>query len=802
MTTVSVMRTLGQTGAATGAPPQWTLLRERVAALHAQIPGQTLAGLATAVVLLVVQEYAVASQLGGFAVAIAITQILRLGLWLARRRGIPRLDHQRWEQLFLAGTALSALTIGAAAARLLLMPDSNSQIIALFLLAPPVAVALTLAPASFRAAAASAVLMLGVPALALLFGDTPSAPWLEAMLLIMLGLILWVSSQLERHATALNESARHCAELETSLAAQSYLASRTRETLENVLGCVKFGVAIYDRNLNLVACNDIYADICPHNPEVMREGSPFELILRSFMRTNSFSRDEEDRRVEHYLARFGADSEIEDHQQEYTLEDGRMVRFLGQRMADGGWVFTIADLTSGRKAAAEAMLHVSRHDSLTGLPNRAMIRRTLERAVARASRRPGLVAVMLFNLSGFRSINEGLGTAIGDETLTEVARILTDHCGKNDSVGRLGGDEFAIISTDLTSAEGAAERARVLADALRVPLEIDGAKVELGVAVGITLYPHDSSTPDELLRNAGVALARAREQDKNGVVMFDKDMQREMQARAAMEIDIRANIDSHHFSFQYQPQIDLQTKQLVGVEALLRWNHPERGWVSPDKFIPVAELSRLIIPLTERMLPEVCVQARTWDNRGLPPFKIAVNLSPIHIREGSFPAFLKETLAAFQMRADRFEFEITETVMMTDSDVAVGTLRALEAMGASLAIDDFGTGYASISYLRQFPVSKLKIDRSFVHELTEDPNARAIVEAVTRLGHSFGLRVVAEGVETEHQAQALAAIGCDMAQGYLFSRPQTGDDFSRWAEERFVRSVVMPWPRSNGVAAE
>ncbi|MDA5192639.1 putative bifunctional diguanylate cyclase/phosphodiesterase [Govanella unica] len=781
-------------------------LKDRVTTLYSQTPAQVLTGLVTSLILLIFQNYLGISGLTGFAIAIAATQLLRLGPWIYFRRVPPRHGQRLWysraETFFLLCSALAALTIGLTAADILVLADRNSQFLVIFLMAPPLAISLTLAPASAHASSLNAMLILGVPALLHLLSPTPDLLQVEARLLVMMGLLLWVSFRLERQANALNETVRQCAELEAHLASQAYLANRTRETLQNVLGCVSFGIAIYDRHLHLTALNAAYVELFPQNSGLIREGARLEDVHRLLFQYHDPIDDLANHRILIFLKKISEEPTATDHRLEHTLVDGRIIHIHAQRMPDNGWVLTTMDMTSGRKAATEAMLHLSRHDSLTGLPNRTMIRRNLERNVTRASRPRDLVAVMLFNLSGFRSINDGFGTDIGDEILLNVAQRLNQNCDKSDTVGRLGGDEFAVISTVLSSPHAVEQQARVLANALRQPIEINGQKIDLGVAAGITIYPHDQSSPDELLRNAGHALNRARSADKNSIVLFDQGMQKELQARAALEIDIRANLDSHQFSFHYQPQIDLQSKQLVGVEALLRWNHPERGWVSPDQFIPVAEMSRLIIPLTERMLPEVCEQARIWDSRGLPPFKIAVNLSPIHIAEGSFPAFLRETLAAFNLRAERFEFEITETAIMGNSELAIESLREIEATGATLAVDDFGTGYASISYLRQFPVSKLKIDRSFVMELTLDPNARAIVAAVTRLGHSFGLKVVAEGVETEAQAQALTAIHCDMAQGYLFSRALTGDDLSRWAEERFVRSVVTNWTRPQSGTAE
>ncbi len=770
----------------------WALHRERVLTLYSQTPYQALASIMAAAALSLFFPIANAFIVLMWMLGIIATQTVRMAFWGAQRRQLLRISHHSWEHIYLGLTLVNATIIGCCGAYFLTTTSAMGQILALFFMFLPGGVSLTLAPASFRAAMLSIGPIAGIPLILLSFSSTDLAPWIQALLGVVLAVLGWVTWQLERRTTGLSEAARHCAELETSLATQSYLAQRTRETLQNVLDCVKTGVAVYDADLRLMAWNENYTDIHAEATNLVQEGSSLEITLRHLSHGSSTIKAENDRTIADYLRHLTDGAQRDEVKMEFTLEDGRIIEINSRQTADRGWVLTLTDLTSGRKAATEAMLHVSRHDSLTGLPNLASIRRGLERTVSTANRTKGLVTVMMLNIGGFREISGRLGAATSDDILVEVSRRLLDNCRKEDIVGRLGGGEFAIISNGLNTITDVEQQARRLEELLCLPMDINHKNITISLDIGITVYPFDNGSPEELLRNAGIALARARQLDQNNVVMFDGDMQREMQARTAMEADIRANIGSHYFMFHYQPQIDLKTKQLVGVEALLRWHHPDRGWVSPDKFIPIAELSRLIIPLTERMMPEVCLQAKAWDVRGLPPFKIAVNLSPVHIRSGAFPSFFEELLKTYNLKPDRFEFEITESVMMTDSTEAIETLRHLERLGSSLAIDDFGTGYASISYLRRFPVNKLKIDRSFINEVTHDAGARAIVEAVTRLGHSFGLTVVAEGVETEDQATALQIMGCDTAQGYLFSRPLLGDDFSIWAENRFTPPPSIP----------
>ncbi|HEY8351670.1 MAG TPA: EAL domain-containing protein [Sphingomonadales bacterium] len=773
-------------GAERGKTADWPRLRERVAALYRQIPIQVLAGLLSLVILLVQLSGRMATMpLLGWAGLVLLCLAFRWGVGRVERRAALKLGMREWERLWFMAALPGAVALAAAIGHSLAQVPAENRLMLLGSVIPAAAGGLVLSTASFRAAALTLVPLFLLPALSLILMEgLPSD--LASLCAVMLALLLCVAWQLERQALTIAETSRQCAALEAHLATQSYLTNRSRDVLNGVLECIKAGIAVFDRNLCLVAWNDEYASLFPDDAEVLQEGRPVEAVLRAFYRSFGHSKQQEDRVIEACTARLRPDAPDDVLRAEHVLPDGRTIEVTGQRTLEDGWVFTVSDLTVQRKATAEALIHISRHDSLTGLPNRATIRRSLERAVAAAGRNSNLVTVITINIGGFRTINDGLGTLAGDAVLVEVARILRRQCSERDILGRLGGDEFAVISTADRNAAEAEARAHRIVRALREPIEANGKAVTVGAAAGVTVYPVDQSNPDELLRNSGAALARARAAENQPVVMFDRHMQQEMQARAALEADLRATIDSHHFMFQYQPQVDLKTRQLVGVEALLRWHHPERGWVTPDKFIHVAELSRLIIPLTETMIPEICMQARAWDARGLPPFKIAVNLSPVHIRKGGFETFLEKTLAAHGISPDRLEFEITESVTMTDSAEAVETLRRLEALGVSLAIDDFGTGYSSISYLRRFPVNKLKIDRSFVSEVTTDRGARAIVEAVIRLGHSFGQLVVAEGAETEEQVAALQAIGCDVVQGYFFSKPLHPDELARWVEERYL----------------
>lgn len=432
-----------------------------------------------------------------------------------------------------------------------------------------------------------------------------------------------------------------------------------------------------------------------------------------------------------------------------------------------------------RKKAEERIRYLSNYDSLTRLPNRVLFRDHLYQAVSHARQTRGALAVMFIDLDRFSRVNDTLGHDVGDQLLMIVAsRINAAAAPYAETIARIGGDEFAIIQTRLPNADAAAALAQRVEEAVNQPTDLDGIEVRVGANVGIAIFPQDGEDPDHLIKNADMAMYRAIRSETESMFFFSNEMNDEARLRLSLEGDLRKALSQGHLRLFYQPQIDVATRRIIGCEALLRWNHPEKGMISPARFIPVAEDSGLILPIGEWVLEQALQQARAWQDAGLPEITMAVNISAVQFRQQGLVERVRDAVESSGISADRLELELTESMLMQDAHEAVQLLKSLSDLGAQLAIDDFGTGYSSLSYLKQFPVDKLKLDQSFVRHMVEDHNDAVIARATIMLGHSLGLEVIAEGVETEEQYEYLRAEGCDVVQGYLFGRPMPGDDLA------------------------
>jgi diguanylate cyclase (GGDEF)-like protein len=448
---------------------------------------------------------------------------------------------------------------------------------------------------------------------------------------------------------------------------------------------------------------------------------------------------------------------------------GRVLRVMEQPMQGGGWVATFEDITEWQKAQAQ-ISHMARHDALTNLPNRTLFREQLEQALRHAKRNDH-IAVLCLDLDHFKGINDSLGHPIGDDLLREVAGRLTDCVREDDTVCRLGGDEFAIVQVCSDPQSSPTNLASRLIEVVSAPYEIQGHQIAIGVSIGIAVAPDDGSQPDQLLKNADLALYRAKEDGRGLFHFFEIGMDARAQARRLLEVDLRGALLRSEFLVYYQPIHDLKANRVVGFEALVRWNHPLRGMIAPLNFIPLAEETGLIVPLGDWVLRTACADAAGWSQ----DVCVAVNLSPAQFRSRNLVPSVVSALAVSGLAACRLELEITESVLLQDSDVTLATLHKLRALGVRISMDDFGTGYSSLSYLRSFPFDKIKIDRSFVSELARD-DSMAIVRAVTGLGKSLGISTTAEGVETNEQLALLRLEGCTEVQGYLFSPPRPAED--------------------------
>ncbi len=436
-------------------------------------------------------------------------------------------------------------------------------------------------------------------------------------------------------------------------------------------------------------------------------------------------------------------------------------------------VADIASLTDAirpallRKVTEERIRFVAHHDDLTQLSNRLMFQERLNKALAGARSGDHGFALLCLDLDGFKLVNDTRGHEIGDAVLVAVAQRLRENIRDGDTVARTGGDEFAIVQSCAGQPFAATALAQRLLHAISKPFELQGRRSVIGVSIGIALYPQDGETPDALLRNADTALYQAKEAGRNSFRLFNETMQVHQQERILIEQDLRDAIEGRHFTLAYQPVCDSMSLRIVGFEALLRWSHRLRGPIQPDQFIPLAETSGLIVPLGRWALESACAEAATWD----PPVCLSVNLSPLQFRQPDLPQQIADVLERTGLPAERLDLEVTEGLLLDESDLVLKTMRGLKEKGIRITLDDFGTAYASLSYLRRFPFDRIKIDKSFIRGICDDDSTLAIVEAILSLGDRLNLAVVAEGAETERELDVLRKLGCRLVQGYLSGRP-------------------------------
>jgi len=441
------------------------------------------------------------------------------------------------------------------------------------------------------------------------------------------------------------------------------------------------------------------------------------------------------------------------------------------------------DVTA-RKEMESRLVHLASHDALTGLPNRNLLADRLGQALISAARHGRAAGALFLDLDRFKVINDSLGHNAGDRLLKAVAERLQDGVREGDTVARLGGDEFVMILDDMAQPQDAALVAQKILESFVQPFHVEipeaGGAQEFffTTSIGISLYPSDGEDVDTLLKNADTAMYRAKERGGNSYQFFTPEMDLRARKRLSLESALRNALERREFVLHYQPQIDLATQNVIGAEALLRWNHPEQGLIAPADFIPLLEETGLIVPVGEWVLREACAQATAWRQAGLPPLRMAVNLSARQLRHERFADTVATALADTGMDPDGLELEITESAVMQQVEACLETLRQIHALGVQISMDDFGTGYSSLSHLKLLPIDTVKIDRSFVRDIPADENDAAIVQAIIVLAHTLRLNVIAEGVETQEQLEFLRAHGCDAMQGYLFSRPLPAEAFA------------------------
>ncbi len=545
---------------------------------------------------------------------------------------------------------------------------------------------------------------------------------------------------------------------------------QTNLQFEAALSNMSQGLCQYDGQRRLRVVNARFREMFALSPEVLRLGASHAEVLGLSLLAGVEDPQKREEALEEQETLVGRSETGVTFRE---LADGRVVAISHQPVRDGGWVATFEDITDRRRAEAQ-ILFMARHDALTSLPNRVLFNERMDQALAQAGRQQPF-AVLCLDLDHFKAVNDTLGHLVGDQLLRQVAERLQGCVREVDTVARLGGDEFAVVQMGLDRPEDAGLLAQRIVSVIGEPYDLDGHRVAVGISAGIAVAPTDGTSGETLLKNADLALYRAKAEGRNTSCFFEPGMDARLQARRRIELDLRRALTEEQFHLAFQPLFDLATDRVSGFEALLRWTHPEQGVIPPSEFIPIAEEVGLIVPLGEWVLGRACQEACTWPEH----VKVAVNVSPAQFRSMRLVQCVTEVLARTGLRAERLELEITESVLLHNSDSVLETLHQIRDLGVHISMDDFGTGYSSLSYLRSFPFDKIKIDQSFIRDLPGSSDSLAIVRAIIGLGSTLGMRVTAEGVETAEQMAGLRAARCDQVQGYLLSRPCPGAEVQR-----------------------
>jgi diguanylate cyclase (GGDEF)-like protein len=550
--------------------------------------------------------------------------------------------------------------------------------------------------------------------------------------------------------------------------------------LDAALTNMSQGLTMFDSQARLVICNQRFIAMYRLEAENIRPGDTFRHIIDRRVANGTFSGNP-DHFIHNHHAAIKSGSQVT---QFVELDDGRTIAVVRQPLPGGGWVATHEDVTERRQAEMK-ISHMARHDALTDLPNRVLLRERLNEALAQVDRGQRL-AVLYLDLDQFKNVNDSLGHPVGDELLRIVAARLRDCVRETDTISRVGGDEFFIIQSGIGDATDAERLARRLVEVIRAPYDLQGHRIMIDASIGIALAPADGSDADDLLKNADMALYGAKADGRGVYRFFEPHMDARMKERRALEIALRKAFENGEFELYYQPVLNLDKGDIRCCEALLRWHHPERGMVSPVEFIPVAEEIGLIVALGEQVIRWACADAANWPD----DICVAVNLSPTQLAsKGLLPAVL-ESLASSGLPPHRLELEITEAVLMQNSEVTLRTLHQLRALGIRISMDDFGTGYSSLSYLRSFPFDKIKIDRCFIKGLGDGTESDAIVHAVAGLADRLGMTTTAEGVETREQLDLVRNLGCTDVQGFYYSPPVPVRELSKLLGGPSVRKIA------------
>ena len=554
-----------------------------------------------------------------------------------------------------------------------------------------------------------------------------------------------------------------------------HMTRKDEQLLQTVLNNMSQGVLMFDSETRLTFCNQRYLELYGLSSEIVKPGCHLRELLKHRIELGNFSGD-----ADEYVARLKSGiAEGKTFNNVVNLPDGRAFSVVNKPIPGGGWLATHEDVTE-RQRSEDRIAHMARHDALTDLPNRMLLLEQLNHEIKRVKRGECL-AVLCLDLDQFKSVNDALGHHIGDELLKLVGERLRGCTRELDVVARMGGDEFAIIMTQMEQAADAATLSKRIRDSVIKPYQVEGHQIVTDISIGISVAPMDAVESAELLRNADMALYDAKSDGRGTFRFFEPEMNTRMKVRRELEMDLRKALATEQFELHYQPLVVLETNDVNGFEALLRWNHPTRGMVSPADFIPIAEETGLIVPLGEWVLKAACNEAVSWPEH----IKVAVNLSPAQLNSRNLVSMVTSVLNETGMPPHKLQLEITETVLLQNTFTTLATLHELRKMGVQIALDDFGTGYSSLSYLRSFPFDKIKIDRSFIQDLSNGAEPLAIVNAVAGLAKCLNMTSTAEGVETQQQMDVLQAIGCTEMQGYLFSHARPANEIRQF----FQRNV-------------
>ena len=545
--------------------------------------------------------------------------------------------------------------------------------------------------------------------------------------------------------------------------------------LDATLEYMDQGISIVDADLHGLATNPRFRELLDIPERLCRPGTHFAEVIRYNAERGEYGPGDVNEQVQ---ARVELAKQFEAHDLERTRPDGTVIEIRGRPIPGGGFVTVYTDVTK-RAHAEERIRYLATHDGLTGLPNRERFSEVLTATVASAQGDQRTFGLLFIDLDRFKIINDSLGHEAGDSLLKEMARRFRECVGEQETIARLGGDEFVVLASDVSSRQELASLANTFIAAALDPVTVMGRECRVSASIGACLCPDDGEDEQTLMKHADLAMYQAKDQGKCAYAFYSSALGTYSFDLMAMEADLRHALDRDELFLVYQPRIDLRSGAIIGVEALLRWQHPDHGLVPPAKFITVAEESGLILSIGRWVLRTACTQVQEWSRLGLGPLAVAVNLSPRQFRDEGLLADLDAIVAETGMNPELLELEITESVIMVNIDHAVATLQAIKDRGAGLAIDDFGTGFSSLSHIKHFPVDTLKVDRSFIRDLETDSQDRAITCAIISMGKTLGLAVVGEGVETEQQWNFLKEQGCDQFQGFLFSPPLSPADFKK-----------------------